>query len=240
MGLTIHYKLSTRELWKSEGVCGRLEILSDYARYLGCANVSAVVPASKQPEVTDKLHTVGRSQEKRHVPIHADEGWVVMIDVGDGCEPLALGLCKYPSRWRCQHGHSMRRWHPTNISSEWQFSWFCKTQFAGKYGPAHFIRCHKSVISLFDFCRKAGLDVTVRDEAGYWEQRDEGELIKTVRKNEALLAAFGGLLKDMTDSPRGRRVKSPIFDYANFEHLEHEGWERFGKFFAPLQNCARR
>ena len=55
-----------------------------------------------------------------------------------------------------------------------------------------------------------------------------------------MLAAFGGLLKDMTEKPGDREIKSPIFDYANFEHLEHEGWERFGKFFAPLQKCARR
>ena len=163
----------------------------------------------------------------------------MIIDVGDGCQPLALSLCKYPGLWRCAHGHSSFRWYSTEITREWQFSWFCKTQFAGKHGPAHFVRCHKSVISLLDFSRKAGLEVTVKDEAGYWEKRDEAELMETLRRSEAMLAAFGGLLKDMTAKTRDREIKSPIFDYANFEHLEHEGWERFGKFFAPLQKCAR-
>ena len=46
-------------------------------------------------------------------------------------------------------------------------------------------------------------------------------------------------LEIMTENPRGREIKSPIFEYANFEHLEHEGWKRFGKFFAPLNKCAR-
>jgi hypothetical protein len=237
MGLTISYKLSTREPWTSEGVCGRLEILSDYARHLGCVNVSPVIPASEQAEITDKLHTVGRGHARRYVPIRAAEGWVVVIDVGNGCQPLALGLCKYPSEWRCQHGHSWPRWHPTNISDEWQFSWFCKTQFSGKHGLAHFVRCHKSVISLLDFCRKAGLDVTVRDETGYWEQRGGTELIKVVRTSEALLAAFGGLLKDVAETRCGRKIASPIFDYANFEHLEHGGWERFGNRFELLRRC---
>jgi hypothetical protein len=164
----------------------------------------------------------------------------VIIDVGDGCQPLALSLCKYPGLWRCAHGHSSFRWYSTEITREWQFSWFCKTQFAGKHGPAHFVRCHKSVISLLDFSRKAGLEVTVKDEAGYWEKRDEAELMETLRRSEAMLAAFGGLLKDMTAKTRDREIKSPIFDYANFEHLEHEGWERFGRYFALSQNTVRR
>jgi hypothetical protein len=239
MGLTINYKLSTQKPWSSENVRDWLEIMADYARLIGCVSVGPVVSAQNEMEVTKRFHKVGRKYSTRFIPIHAKEGWVLIIDVGEGCQPLALGLCKYPCQWCCQHGHSMRRWYSTNISSEWQFGWFCKTQFAGKHGPAHFVRCHKSVISLLDFCRKAGLDVAVQDEAGYWEQRDEAELMKVVRTNEALLAAFGGLLKDMAETRRGRKISSLIFDYANFEHLEHEGWERFGNRFELLQRCLR-
>ena len=239
MGLTINYRLSTQKPWSSDNVREWLEIMADYARCIGCASVGPVVPAHKVSEVTKRFHKVGRNYSMRYIPIHPEKGWVLVIDVGEGCQPLALSLCKYPGMWRCAHGHSMFRWYATDFTPEWQFGWFCKTQFAGKHGPAHFIRCHKSVISLLDFCRKAGLDVTVRDEAGYWEKRDERELRDVLRRSEAMLAAFGGLLKDMTDSRRERKIMSPIFDYANFEHLEHEGWEHFGKFFAPLQKCAR-
>ena len=128
--------------------------------------------------------------------------------------------------------------YPTKISGEWQLGWFCKTQYAGRHGEAHFIRCHKTIISLLDFCRKAGLNVTVQDEAGYWDDRNDVALLKSLRTSEALLAAFGGLLKDMTGKLADRKVESPIFDYPNFEHLEHEGWERFGKLLALLEKAA--
>ena len=237
MGLTIHYKLSTQRPWSAEKVREWLEIMADYARLIGCASVGAVVPAHQEMEVTKRFHKVGRNYSARYIPIHAEEGWVLIIDVGEGCQPLALALCKYPSEWVCQHGHSMRRWYPTHISGEWQFGWFCKTQFAGKHGPAHFVRCHKSVVSLLDFCRKAGLDVAVQDEAGYWEKRDEAELMRVVCTSEAMLAAFGGLLKDKVETRPGRTITSPIFDYANFEHLEQEGWARFGDRFEALRKC---
>lgn len=234
MGLTIHYQLSTESDWTEEEVFARWEILRDYARHLRCDSVGAVEPAYQMPEITAKRHKVGRGYNVRHVAINACSGWCMRVDVGEGCEPFMLALCRYPGVWRCQHGHSMRRLHPTKISSDWQFSWFCKTQFAGRHGAGHFIRCHRMVVSLLDFCQKAGLNVTVKDEAGYWEKRDDEELQEKLRSSEAMLAAFGGFLKDMTGQQGRRRIQSPIFDYANFEHLEHEGWLRYGKVLGPL------
>jgi hypothetical protein len=32
----------------------------------------------------------------------------------------------------------------------------------------------------------------------------------------------------LEDAGGGVPVKAPIFDYANFERLEHEGWRKFG------------
>ena len=78
------------------------------------------------------------------------------------------------------------------------------------------------------------MTVTARDESGYWDNRDAAKLIKAVKQSEAMLAAFGGLLKDMAETKPDRKIKSPIFDYDNFEHLEHEGWQRYGKVLAPL------
>ncbi len=234
MGLTIHYQLDTQADWTDEEVRARLEVLGDYARHLGCDNVGEVLPAHKRQDVTDKLHQIGRGLDVRWVAIHAHGGWILPIEIGAGCEPFMLALCCYPSRWKCRHGRSMHRWHPTKISANWQFSWFCKTQFAGRHGLAHVIRCHKTVISLLDFCRKAGLDVAVRDESDYWADRDETRLVKTIKRNEALMAAFGGLIKDVAEKKRGHTVRSPIFDYYHFEHLEHEGWQRFGDVFSSM------
>jgi len=238
MGITIHYRLSTQQEWTDDNVREWLEIMADCAQHLGCANVGSVVPAHKLGDVTTKLHQVGRGHTRRFVPINPDSGSAVMIDVGDGCQELALALCKYPAMWRCHHGRSMQRWHPTKISREWQFSWFCKTQFAGQHGAAHFLRCHKTVISLLDFCKKSGVEVDVKDEAHFWEQRDEAALAENLRRSEAMMAAFGGLLKDMADTPDGATITSPIFDYANFEHLEQEGWAQFGSHFETLRKCA--
>ena len=47
MGITIHYQLSTQKKWTDENVREWLEIMADYARHLGCANVGPVVPAFK-------------------------------------------------------------------------------------------------------------------------------------------------------------------------------------------------
>jgi hypothetical protein len=237
MGLTINYKLSAREDWPSAKVRQWLEIIADYARHLGCESVGDIQDAVMRPDVTEVRFEKAAKLQKKSA--YAEEGWLITIQTGDGCEPLILGLCKYPQSRSAWNGHRSTA-VPSGLPHGWTFAWFCKTQFAGKHGPAHFVRCHKSVISLLDFSRKAGLDVTVQDEAGYWENRDEGALLTVLRRNEAMLAAFGGLLKDMTDKTRGPKIKSPIFEYADFEHLEHEGWERFGKYFAPFKNCGRQ
>ena len=237
MGLTIHYKLSTQKEWSSEAVRGWLEIVGDYARHLRCKSVSAIQNAVMRPDVTEvRFEKATKLQPKS---AYAEDGWLITVHTGDGCQPTMLGLCKYP---RTRLGWTGHKWAdvPSGLPRGWTLSWFCKTQFAGQHGPAHFLHCHKSVISLLDFCRKAGLEVSVRDEAGYWEQRDESELLTTLRRSEAMLAALGGLLKDTVDTGGGQMITSPIFDYANFEHLEHEGWERFGGHFAALKKGLSR
>jgi hypothetical protein len=232
MGLTIEYQLSARKNWSSVKVRRTLETVADCARHLGCASVGEVQPALLQAKVT--MRWWKSTDRKLSKWILADEGWVTILDVGEGCQPLALALCKYPQyipRWH------RKRWHydvPSGFPAGWTFSWFCKTQFAGQHGGAHFIRCHKTVVNLLDFCGKAGLKATVRDDAGYWENRDEAALLKTLKRNEALMAAFGGLLKDMAEEKTESKIESPIFDYTNFERLEHEGWQRYGMVFAPL------
>jgi hypothetical protein len=255
MGLTIHYHLSTRNEWSEETVLEWLGIVADYARHLGCANVGPVLPARNfrlssiaasddlatfpsLDNVTDILHQAGRGTKKRFVPISPDKGSAVAIDIGAGCQWFVLALCKYPAQWLCRHGSHMRRWYSTHISQEWQFSWFCKTQFAGQHGAAHFLRCHKTVVSLLDFCQKSGVEVGVRDEARYWENRDETKLAASLHQSEALLAAFAGLLKDAVETKGGYTVESSAFDYASFEHLEQEGWERFGSHLEALRKCA--
>jgi hypothetical protein len=62
-----------------------------------------------------------------------------------------------------------------------------------------------------------------------------------LQQYDGLVAAVGGMLKDASaDRENGSSVVSPIFDYANFERLEHEGRREFGRQIAQLQKKVRK
>jgi len=90
---------------------------------------------------------------------------------------------------------------------------------------------------LLDFWRQLGVTVDVTDEGEYWQTRSEEKLRNKLQQYDGLVAAVGGMLKDMpNDSGGSLLVESPIFDYMNFERLEHEGRLEFGKPFEQLRN----
>jgi len=127
----------------------------------------------------------------------------------------------------------------TGVEYPWQLKGFCKTQYAGEHGWEHFLKCHKQIISLLDFWRELGVTVEVSDEGEYWETRSEEALRKMLGQYDGLVAAVGGMLKDAA-SDTGSSVASPIFDYAHFERLEHEGRREFGSQIAQLQKKVRK
>ncbi len=92
------------------------------------------------------------------------------------------------------------------------------------------------MISLLDFWRRLGVGVEVNDEGGYWESRSVEKLREELRGYDRLVAAMSGVLKD---AGGGLPVQSPIFDYANFERLEHEGWQEFGGDMERLREGLR-
>ena len=105
----------------------------------------------------------------------------------------------------------------------------------------HFLKCHRQIISLLDFWRDLGVIVEVTDEGEYWETRSEEKLRNKLDQYNGLVAAVGGMLKDSAaDDDRGLSVESPIFDYAHFERLEHEGRQKFGEQIAHLQKKVRK
>lgn len=81
------------------------------------------------------------------------------------------------------------------------------------------------MISLLDSWRRLGVGVGVNDEGGYWENRSVEKLREELGGYYRLVAAMSGVLKD---AGGGLAVKAPIFDYKDFEQLEHEGWQKFG------------
>ncbi|RDJ34912.1 MAG: hypothetical protein DWQ19_08745 [Crenarchaeota archaeon] len=146
---------------------------------------------------------------------------------------------------------------PTKFSG-WQWQSFCKTQYASNPacgGLANFLKCHISVITLLDrIAELPAMKVTIEDEGKYgpstysddWEEAyAEGRqptyvwhpatynvktLTQEVGDYNELVASLGGLLKDKA----GAAVKSPIFDYQNFEQLEFKGQKNVNKFLDAL------
>lgn len=153
---------------------------------------------------------------------------------GEGCESALFGLCQYPRRIPFRAGSI-----PTGFEGGWLLKGFCKTQYAGEHGWEHFLKCHRQIISLLDFWRQLGVMVEVTDEGEYWQTRLEEKLRNKLQQYDGLVAAVGGMLKDMpNDSGGSLAVESPIFDYANFERLEHEGRLEFGKQVEQLRKEA--
>ncbi len=83
--------------------------------------------------------------------------------------------------------------------------------------------------------------VDVTDEGEFWQTRSEEKLRNRLQQYDGLVAAVGGMLKDASaDHGNGSSVVSPIFDYVNFERLEHEGRREFGGQIAQLQKKVRK
>lgn len=158
-------------------------------------------------------------------------GWLVNIWPGEGCETAKLGLCQYPRRILFRG-----EFVPTSFKTGWQFGSFCKTQYAGEHGWENFLKCHRLVVSLLDFWRGLGVRVKVNDQGGYWETREVEKLRTELGGYDRLVAVMGGMFKDACgEGGGGLSLASPIFDYKNFERLEHEGQQEFGARIQQLQ-----
>jgi hypothetical protein len=234
MGLTIHYELSVTQRLSSAVVRELAERTALYARKIGCAEVGEVMRATDDEKSAPLFFHVGKPEDSRFGHVAPKRGWLVEVWPGEGCESATFGLCKYPSLVPFRAGSVS-----TGVEYPWQLKGFCKTQYAGEHGWEHFLKCHKQIISLLDFWRQLGVAVEVTDEGEYWQTRSEEKLRSKLQQYDGLVAAVGGMLKDMpNDSGGSLSVESPIFDYVNFERLEHEGRLEFGKQVEQLRKEA--
>ena len=231
MGLTIHYKLSVAKNLSAAVVRELAKRTALYARKIGCAEAGEVMRVEADMPFTSLFVRSGREEEGCFGLVPAKRGWVVEVWPGEGCESALFGLCQYPRRIPFRSGSI-----PTGFKGGWLLTGFCKTQYAGKHGWEHFVKCHRQIISLLDFWRQLGVLVEVTDEGEYWLTRSEEKLRSKLQQYDGLVAAVGGMLKDASADDRGLSVVSPIFDYVNFERLEHEGQREFGGQMAQLQN----
>ena len=86
----------------------------------------------------------------------------------------------------------------------------------------NFLQCHLSVIALLDKAKALGCLEHVSDEGEFWEKRDLQALSMQVGLSDQMIAAFGGLLKELSgDGSLG--VELAVGKYPDFERLEATG-----------------
>jgi len=89
-------------------------------------------------------------------------------------------------------------------------------------GLPNFLQAHLGAVAIFDKMIELGFKVEVSDEGGFWEGRDIQALSADIADQAAMVAAFGGALKDAL----GDGVEGAGFGSADFERLEFEGQKK--------------
>lgn len=144
----------------------------------------------------------------------------------DGSEEANFGICFYPKTVKI-HSDKTNRDCRVRIEKNKQKSWssFCKTQYANNPecgGIKNFLKCHLLVIKTLDKAKEIGFEVNVDDEGEYFEKRDIKALALEVGSWDTMIAAFGGLMKDVAGS-NGQAIEAEIFHRKDFEYLEAKG-----------------
>ena len=229
MGLTIHYKLiapNGTDAGRARDLVCQLRRRAQGFKYRG--RVDAVHAPGDDAEslrwgqewMFRKEPDSRREHQAKILPL---EGYIFPVAVGKDCEPLWLGLCRYPLT-AMVGGQRMR----TQLLG-WRLHGFCKTQYASLNGWEYFRRCHTAVIDLLNAGRSLGLLVEINDEGEYWPGRDLKALRQNLDEMNGLVAGAAGALKDFYSDSDKPGVESPIFAHKDFERLEAEGAERAAK-----------
>lgn len=172
----------------------------------------------------------------RGIEVPPEQGHVFIVTLGKGCEPLILGLCRYPAEVTDHDTGRARRVRRTG----WRISGACKTQYASLHGWAHFRRCHTAAVDLLAEFRSLGLHMKISDEGGYWPDNDEASLRAGVERMNHLVAGMAGALRDASDEEDGTPVQSPIFEHPEFERIEAESVAKEGKAIADAVRQVRK
>ena len=239
MGLTIHFKLTASAAGGAAQAKRLVESMLRVAlRFQRERLVAKVRPITSDAKTLHRfgrdwlmLPVAGEPDTSTGVEVSPSEGFLFWVDVGEDCEPLWLGLCRYPPVVFRQ-GQEFQ----TKLDSGWRLAGFSKTQYASLHGWEHFRRCHCAVVNLLTACRSPDLHVKISDEGGYWPRRSLTTLRRNLDQMNGWVAATAGALKDWDDTATGPSgVQSPIFAHRNFERLEAEGATRVGPVLAKLR-----
>lgn len=228
MGLTVHYQLSALKL---DRAAARRVVKQGHALALRrqqageLRRVSAVredVVGLPQARQWVMYSVPGAEKTFSGIEVMPVEGFLFVVNVGEDCEWLTLGLCRFPEAVS-HRGASV----PTKLGGGWRFAGFSKTQYASLHGWEHFLRCHRAVVESLAEWRAFGVRVKISDEGEYWPRRSVTNLRRNVEHMNMLVAATAGALKD-ADGGEGAGIESPIFAHKHFERLEAEGVAQHG------------
>lgn len=225
MGVTIHYTLTApASLKPAEALelVGRMRAVAlDLKRRRRAKSVSPIASDTAEALHEGRQFPKARSiwNGKEYSPeVHPKRGAMFEVDIGKDCEPLIIGLFKYPARvTSCETNNDECG---TRMGWAWQYRRHCKTQYASLHGWEHLQRCHVAVIELLVALRTLGITVTISDEGHYWPARNKQTLREEVGMMNRVIAAAAGAMKDFFDDGS---IQSPIFEHPQFERLEAEG-----------------
>ena len=228
MGLTIHYKIEAdagvdaaearRLVTEGRTLAGRMYLRGEFD------DVGPLAWDRRARQEATQWCSVpirGRKGASQEVEVYPLEGFLFRVEVGRDCEPLWLGLCRYPAT--VETGLGQRR---TRLGDRWQFSRFSKTQYASLHGWDHFLRCHRAIIELLAAWRDLGMVVRVTDEGSYWPRHSERLLRRNLEEMNGAVAAAAGSLKDLSEESGQAGVTAPIFNHPHFERLEAQAAPR--------------
>ena len=182
MGLSIGYQIRARAVLSPEKA---RRLLGQWAREIRRAQlgrpgpITAVDPARSRFQywITQRLNdtdSVGLNVPPR-------SGFSCTVEIGAGCEPLVLGLCRYPGRVTL--GGRVRA-----VPGGWYLRGFCKTEYAALHGLDHFVDCHRRVIAILGAMPYGAVNVAIDDEGGFWPHRDERRLRTSIVESQRGIA----------------------------------------------------
>jgi len=223
VGLTLHYTLSAPAALDADAVPALVRAMRAVAeRFRLAGRVAAVslVSATREDlEWCTAWLPVRAAGGVRGLPVSPHAGRLFLVDLGEGAEPLRLGLCAYPESVDDPVTGRPRRVRLRG----WHLRAFCKTHYASLHGWEHFLRAHTTAIDLLLALRSLGLRVTLLDEGGYWPRRNTAALRAHVDRLNGAIAGLAGALKDAADDAGAGPVFAPIFAHPEFERLEAGG-----------------
>ena len=228
MGLTIHYKLTTK-LADPKEVRQLVETMRQFALDLPFQEVGEIKEfkgkdtdrnSPDDPNLWLKIQAGAFVKGEKRAYNVAPKHIIAFETVpGEGSEPANFGFCQYPAFVPGNEGKRVA----TGLRG-WQWGSFCKTQYASDPkcgGVENFLRCHLSIVKLLDFIKKSELvTVKVSDEGGYWEDRNLETLVKEIGDWNVFIAGMTSVIRSQAE---GMTVEAPITGFPNFEHLEAKG-----------------